>query len=175
MSDAQNLSTEPLGDENSSPNLSLPPDLLEDIPEEKRAELIQLVSQIEVYGSFSGPLPPPNVLNLYDSDTRQTIVAEFVANRVHRTKSQSRRQILHFVWDMLTLGAAFVLAWRLIDGSITIIQQGQSAEGLLGIGGTVAAVVTAFLFRDRQRRKDSEAQHTAPSTTDLLQGDEDSS
>ncbi len=173
MSDRRDPSTDSLGDENPSPNLSLPPDLLNDIPEEKRAELIQLVSQVEVYGSFSGPLPPPNILNLYDSDTRQAIVAEFVANRVHRTKTQSMRQILHFVWDLLTLGAAFALAWRLIDGSINTIQQGQSIEGLLGIGATVSVIVGAFLFRDRKRRRDrSERDSSAP---EVSGSDDDSS
>ena len=166
MSDTPDTSSDSPSEENPSPNLALPPDLLNDIPEEKRAELIQLVSQIEVYGSFSGPLPPPNVLNLYDPDTRQTIVAEFVANRRHRTKSQSRSQVFFFIRDILSLLAAFTLALRLIDGSINIIQQGQSIVGLLGIGGTVAVIAGAFLLRDRYRRRARDAEQSPSTSTE---------
>ena len=148
--------SESMSEENPPPDLPLPPDLLKDIPEEKRAELIQLVSQIEVYGHFSGPLPPPNILNLYDPDTRKTIVAESVEFRRHRNKSESRTLIFFFARDILSLISAFTLALVLIVGSIDLIQQGQSIEGLLGIGGTVALIAGAFLIRDRHQRQERE-------------------
>lgn len=154
MSGTLDISSDPPSEENSSSNVELPADLLAGLPVEKRAELIQLVSQIEVYGSFSGPLPPPNVLNLYEVDARQAIVSGFVANGNHRRTSESRSQVFFFIRDILALLAAFVLALIIIVGSIDIIQQGQSAEGLLGIGGTVSLVVGAFLFRDRKRRRE---------------------
>ena len=97
MSDASDTASNTLSEETSTADLPLPLDLLKDIPEEKRAELMQWVSQIEVFGHFSGPLPPPNVLNLYDPDTRRIIVAESVENRRHRTKSESRSQVFFFV------------------------------------------------------------------------------
>lgn len=166
MSDTpDNLSDSPNGEDLSS-NLALPPDLLADIPVEKRAELIQFVSQIEVYGSFSGPLPPPNVLNLYDADAREAIISGFVANGRHRRTSESRGQLFFFIRDILALIAAFVLALILITGSINSIQQGQSIEGLLGIGGAVAVIAGAFL-RDRKRRRDQlERQPDLPESSD---------
>ena len=146
--------------------MTLPPDLLADISVEKRAELIQFVSQIEVYGSFSGPLPPPNVLNLYDADARKAIISGFVANGHHRRTSESRGQLFFFIRDILALLAAFVLALILITGSINSIQQGQSIEGLLGIGGAVAVIAGAFL-RDRKRRRDQlERQADLPDSGD---------
>lgn len=154
MTDAQDTTSVSPIERNPSSDLDLPPDLLADLPDDKRSELIELVSQIEVYGSFSGPLPPPAVLNLYEDDARQAIVSGFVANGRHRRASESRGQILFFVRDILSLLIAFALAFRLIDGSIYSIQQGQSIEGLLGIGGTVAVIAGAFLFRDRKRRQD---------------------
>ncbi len=153
MSDTPGTSSDPPDEENSSSNAVLPSDLLADLPVEKRAELIQLVSQVEVYGSFSGPLPPPEVLNLYDSEARQAILSGFVANGNHRRTSESRGQLFFFIRDILALLAAFVLALMLINGSIESIQQGQSIEGLLGIGGAVAVIAGAFL-RDRKRRRD---------------------
>lgn len=154
MSDAPESSLGKRGDEYRAPDAVLPPDLLDNIPEEKRAEFIQYFSEIAVYSHFSGPLPPPDVLNRYDQETRQVIRSESVENRRHRAKMESRRQILLFVWDYLTLGAAFVLALVLITGSIDIIRSGQSLEGLLGIGGSVSLIAGAFLFRDRKRRRD---------------------
>ena len=141
------------GNDKPAPELPIPSHILEDIPKERRAELRQYVSAITYFERISGPLPPPDVLNLYDREVQQTIVNEAVENRKHRTGMQSRKQALLFLWDLLTLGAAFVLAFRLIDGSITTIQQGQSIEGLLGIGATVSLVAGAFLFRDRKRRQ----------------------
>ena len=89
------------------------------------------------------------VLNLYDPDTRQTIVAEFVANSASPDQVRNARsQVFFFIRDILSLLAAFTLALRLIDGSINIIQQGQSIVGLLGIGGTVA-VIAGFILAQR--------------------------
>ena len=153
MNDTPDTSSDPPDEENPSSNVVLPSDLLADLPVEKRAELIQLVSQVEVYGSFSGPLPPPEVMNLYDSEARQAILSGFVANGNHRRTSESRGQLFFFIRDILALLAAFVLALLLINGSINSIQQGQSIEGLLGIGGDVAVIAGAFL-RDRKRRRD---------------------
>jgi general stress protein CsbA len=70
--------------------------------------------------------------------------------------SESRGQLFFFIRDVLSLLAAFVLALILITGSIESIQQGQSIEGLLGIGATVSLVAGAFLLRDRHRRKERE-------------------
>lgn len=145
-------------EDNRPSDLPIPPDLLNDIPEEQRAQLIQLVSQIEVFGHFSGPLPPPNVLNHYDADTRKVIVAESVEFRRHRNKSESRTLHFFFVKEILSLIAAFTLALVLIVGSIVTIQQGQSIEGLLGIGGTVAVIAGAFIVRDRHQRRERESQ-----------------
>lgn len=153
MNDLPKSSLGKRGDENRTPDLPLPPGLLDDIPEEQRAEFIQFVSEIVVYSQFSGPLPPPDVLNRYDQETRQVIRSESVENRRHRTRMESRRQTLLFLWDYLTLGSAFVLALVLISGSIDIIRSGQSIEGLLGIGGSVSLIAGAFLFRDRKRRR----------------------
>ena len=174
MSGAPDISPEPPSEENSSSNVAQSADLLSDLPVEKRAELIQLISQIEVYGSFSGPLPPPDVLNLYDEEARKAIVAGFVANGNHRRKSESRGQLLFFAKDILSLLAAFVLALMLITGSIDSIQQGQSIEGLLGIGATVSLVAGAFVVREQRQRKERNAELAAPSRADLSDSDSES-
>ena len=173
MNDTPETASDSPSEDNPPPDLPLPPDLLKDIPEEQRAQLIQFVSQIEVYGHFSGPLPPPNVLNLYDADTRKVIVAESVEYRRYRNKSESRTLIFFFVRDIFSLIAAFTLALVLIVGSIITIQQGQSIEGLLGIGGTVAVIAGAFIVGDRRQRKEREADQIPPSQPDLPEGGND--
>ena len=168
------MSSDPPREENSAPNEPLPADLLASLPVEKRAELIQLVSQIEVYGSFSGPLPPPEVLNLYDAEAHQAIVSGFVANGNHRRTSESRGQLFFFIRDILSLLAAFVLALMLITGSIDSIQQGQSIEGLLGIGATVSLVAGAFVVREQRHRKERDSEQ-APASGAAMPDDSDPS
>ena len=171
MSDSSDNSPESADEENLLPDLDLQPSSLANLSADKRAELIQLVSQIEVYASFSGPLPPPNVLNLYDSDARKAIVSGFTANGNHRRASESRGQIFFFVRDILSLLVAFVLALIVVTGSIKIIQQGQSIEGLLGIGGTVAVISGAFLFRDRNQRKNRQLSDGDPAASNTEKPD----
>jgi len=163
------------GNDKPLPELPIPSHILEDIPKERRDELRQYVSAITYFERFSGPIPPPDVLNLYDREVQRAIVNEAVENRKHRTGMQSRSQALLFVWDLLTLGAAFVLAFRLIDGSIATIQQGQSIEGLLGIGATVSLVAGAFLIRDRSRRGESATPVESTSSSPLPGESSDSS
>ncbi len=168
MSDDKDAAADAHSNDNPPPDPPIPQEILDNIPDDTRAELIQYVSQITVAKHFSGPIPPPEVLNQYDVEVQRIIVNEAVEYRIHRTGLQSRSQVLLFAWDILTLGCAFVLAWRLIDGSIHSIQQGQSIEGLLGIGATVAAVVGAFLLRGRYRRRERDAEQTKTSPSDLL-------
>ena len=127
MSEDQDAAANEHDKENSTSDLPIPQEILNEIPEDTRAELIQFVSEISYARHFSGPIPPPDVLNQYDLEVQRIIVNEAVEYRKHRTGQQSRRQTLLFIWDVLTLGCAFVLAWRqMIDGSFNIVEQGQS-------------------------------------------------
>ena len=149
MTDERSAGARPDGNEDVTPGIPLPPELIDNIPEEIRDKYIAEIS----YVGHSGPLPPPWLLSQYPEDVQNVIVSESVENRRHRTNMESRRQSLLFIWDILTLAAAFVLAFTLISGSIDIIKLGQSVEGLLGIGGTVSLIAAAFLVRDRKKRR----------------------
>ena len=80
MSDAQESAAEPRGKDNPASVPIIPEEILNNIPDDTRAELIQYVSQITVASHFSGPLPPPDVLNQYDVEVQRTIVNEAVEN-----------------------------------------------------------------------------------------------
>lgn len=142
------------GDAKLPPQISVPPDFLSELPEDKRAELLQIYREVSIVDIFSGPLPPPAVLNQYDSDARQTIVDEAVENRRHRIRSEERGQRHFIARDMIALIMVFVLALVLIVGSLLTINAGRSVEGLLGIGGTVSVIAGAFLYRDHRKRND---------------------
>lgn len=157
----------PAAEEDPSSDLQVPKELLDDIPEELRADFVQFFSQIQISRHFSGPLPPPSIFNQYDNDARQVILAESVAYRRHRTATETRSQILFFVRDILALLAAFMLALLLILGSMDIIRSGQSIVGLLGIGGTVSVIVGAFLYKDHRNRSERESNQDLNSRPDL--------
>lgn len=154
MSESERSTTDKRSDPQPDSHISLPSELLKDLPKDTRDEIEQRFSAMAIVSHFSGPLPPPDILNQYDKESRQTVVAESVAYRRHRTRSQTIAQILYFVKDILALCFAFALALILVTGSIEIIQAGQSVEGLLGIGGTVSVIAGAFVYRDHRRRND---------------------
>ena len=170
MNDGPLLSDEDQNAANPTPRFPVPNGLLEllgELPDDKRTELIRFFSQIEVYRHFSGPLPPPDVLNLYDTDTRKIIVDDAVARRKHRTKVESRSQIILFIIDILALIAGFILALLVVVGSMDAVRAGQSLEGLVGIGGTVSVIVGAFLYRDHRIRREREAGQIPRSQSEL--------
>ena len=170
MSSTPETSNEASGHETPPLDLAIPPELIQDIPEEQRDLLIQYVKQSLHVEHFSGPLPPPNLLSQYEPDVQRLIVNEAVENRLHRTVLESRGQIMYFAREILGLLFGFVLALVLIVGSVQSVLAARSVEGLIGIGGAVSLVVGAFLYTDHKQRSDRKERQALrePSTTDKL-------
>lgn len=147
----------PSGHESPTSDLSVPPELLENIPEEQRDRLLKYVNEAFTAEHFSGLLPPPSVLSQYEPDVQRIIFEAAVENRLHRTAVEARVQQMDFSRKILGLLFGFLLAFIMIVSSIHIIHSGYRAEGLIGIGGTVAAVAVTFIYTDRQRRSDRQA------------------
>lgn len=157
-----------LSEQDSPPVLQIPSELIKDIPEEQRDQLIKYVRQSLHVEHFSGPLPPPSVLSQYEYDVQKVIVDEAVENRVHRTVLESRGQMMYFAREILGLLFGFVLALSLIVGGLQSVLAGRSGEGLVGIGGTVVLVVGAFLYTDHKKRSErNERQLQNDQSTDL--------
>lgn len=56
-----------------------------DLPEKPPQEIPQQeVRQVAYSENYTGPLPPPDLLNQFDSDTRAAIVNDFLAHSQHR-------------------------------------------------------------------------------------------
>ena len=63
-----------------------------------------------------------------------------------------RAQQIDFSRKILGLLFGFLLALIMMVSSMHIILLGYSAEELIGIGGTVVAIVGAFVYTDSQKR-----------------------
>lgn len=135
-------SSDNLPEDSESPqDISIPPEL-------SREQLQYIGQPVHIERLFSGPLPPANELAKYEKDVRKVIVDMAIEQQQHRMTMEDRLQRLFFRRDMF----AFILALIMIIGFIIVILSGYSIEGLLGIGGTVALVIRAFLYNDRKER-----------------------
>lgn len=165
MTDARSSGAGPSSHDKPAPSLPVPLELIQDIPEEKREELVRYISEISYIKHFSGPLPPASELAQYNQDVQRIIVNEAVQHRRHRATLEDRGQKLFFIRDILALLCAFTLALILIGGCIVIILSGYSVVGLLGIGGTVSLIAGAFLYRDHNNRKERKAREALEKPT----------
>ena len=141
------------GDEIPTPNYSVSSELLENMPEDLRDRLAQFISQSSSAEYFSGLLPPPSLLAQYEPDVQRIIFDAAIENRKHRAALEAREQRIEFYRRILGLLFGFVLALVVIISSLHIILSGHSTEGLIGLGVTVVASATAFVYTDLQRRR----------------------
>ena len=146
-------------DDNLAKDIPISPELIEAVPEEKRKELIQQISEysLHVEHIVSSPLPPPKMIKEYQEavpGSGELIIDSFVQQQKHRRMLEDRGQKEFIKRDMLSLWFAFILALVMILGFIIVILSGRSVEGLLGMGGTVATVAGAFLYNQHSSRKE---------------------
>lgn len=71
--------------------------------------------------AYSGPLPPPEMLNQFDPETRAAIVADFTAHSVYR------REISH----------------QALASTVDLARRARDRVTLIAIGGLVVAAVIA--------------------------------
>lgn len=171
MTDAQSSGADLPGNDRPAPDLPVPLELIQDVPEEKREELVRYISEISYIKHFSGSLPPASELAQYDQEVQRIIVNEAVQHRRHRATLEDRGQKLFFIRDILALLCAFTLALVLIGGCIAIILSGYSVAGLLGIGGTVSLMAGAFLYRDHNHRKERKEREALEKSASLAEPD----
>ena len=94
-----------------------------DLPEKRPQEVQQHeeVQQVAYSENYAGPLPPPDLLNQFDSDTRAAIVSDFMAH------SQHRRDMEH----------------QALVQSVDLARRGQDRATVIAIGGLVVAAIVA--------------------------------
>ena len=123
--------------------------ILVDLPAEKREEVITKVQEMVVARHFSGPLPPPELLQGYkdiipDSPERLLKMVENRENHKistesiivkHEISQSSRGQIFGFVIAIIII---FIVAYLTINSHYTV-------AAILG-GATIIGLVTIFVL-----------------------------
>ena len=158
--------------------IPISPELLEAIPEEKREELIQQISEYSLQVEhFSGPLPPPKIIKEYQQavpGSGEIIFDSFAQQQKHRMEMEKQSQqntaemerylLTTFIQrERLGMWLGFVLALVMLTGSFAVILSGFSAVGLISVFGSVISIAGAFAYhrysshKEREAREDSES------------------
>ena len=147
---SQKPSSESLSHENAQglTDVPIPPELIQDIPEEKRRELIQFVNSIHVEHS-SGPMPPPSMLASYTPEVQRIIVDESVQHGRHRMSLEERVITASIQQERRGMWLGFILAFALILCGTAIILSGYSAEGLALIAADAIAIAVVYVHDRR--------------------------
>ena len=99
-----------------------------DLPEKRPQEVQQQeepqqqeVRQVAYSENYAGPLPPPDLLNQFDRDTRAAIVNDFMAHSQHRRDMEQQA----------------------LAQSVELARRGQDRAMVIAIGGLVVAAIVA--------------------------------
>lgn len=128
--------------------------ILRALPEDQAEEVIQMIVHKQ---EFSGPFPPPNVLNSYEQ------VQEGFADRVmaltekqqkHRHDIESRSVDAAISAEKRGQNYALFLSVLIIIGSIYLIDAGKEWSGSILAGGTLTGLAYIFITGRKQAQKD---------------------
>jgi uncharacterized membrane protein len=105
---------------------------------------------------FSGPLPPPGLLDEYElvlPGLAGRIVAMAEAEGEHRRRLQRRVVRL----SEAGLASAFIIAMTVVVGGFFLIHEGSSREGVSSVLGGLATLLVVYLARGRKPQPRREA------------------
>ncbi len=153
MNDEQDPASNVQANEKQPLQVPTPPDILKEIPDEKRQELIQYFSRIVYIEETSGPLPPPSMLAAYSLETQKIIVEEWSNQGPHRRKLEERVFETSAQHERRGMWLGFFLALSLIVGGTAVILAGYSAAGLVLISADAAALAIIYVV-DRRNSRD---------------------
>ena len=153
MSDEQVSESDSRGGEQRPSQIPDPPEILKDIPDEQRQEIIEYFSRIIYIEETSGPLPPPSMLAAYSQETQRIIVEEWSHHGPHRRKLEERVFETAAQQERRGMWLGFLLALSLIVCGTAIILAGYSAEGLVLISADAAVLAIVYVV-DRQNRSE---------------------
>jgi uncharacterized membrane protein len=113
--------------------------------------------QRTVSASFSGPIPPPALLERYN---------EIIPNGAERILAMAEKQSAHREYlekrvvdgnvANQTRGSyfAFILCFTAILGGVWLIAHGQSTEGLVAIITSIGSLAGLFIYNKKQQKKE---------------------
>ena len=163
MSDEISIEDQPLDISELLANTPISPELIQDIPQEKRAEFLRAIVafrlQVEQVEQYSGPIPHPSIVERYErtlpgSADRILSMAEEqqIANIEYERQDQQIRvridmaAIQGIVWNV-RLGMFLVvgLALAIVLIGMRIMEMGHSAEGFAVIVGAACGIGIAYM------------------------------
>jgi uncharacterized membrane protein len=127
-------------------------------PEEKNereARLVSVASQIS--RTFSGPLPPPEILQRYNEivpGAADRIIKMAESQHDHRQALEKSVVDSNVFSQKIGLSLGFVIAMTAICGGIWLSAIGKSGSGLTAIIGALAALVGVFVYGKVQQGKE---------------------
>jgi uncharacterized membrane protein len=111
----------------------------------------------QVTQSFSGPIPPPEILKAYDEiepGTARRILAQAemqTAHRIEIEKTSINSEIRRSNWGLV---AGFVVAMASIVGGCLLVWAGHDVAGATIATGSVVALVGVFVYGTATRQKE---------------------
>jgi uncharacterized membrane protein len=136
------------------------PDIFKELPEERRKKLVHsLAAQIDINieqsisQSFSGPLPPPEVLEQYksiDPELASSIVKMAIDEQNYAHKRDEK--IIDESFSVKKRGQYFALFIALfaISGGVTCILFGFEISGSIVSGVGLSSLVSEFIGRKKE-------------------------
>lgn len=114
--------------------------------------VMQRVSQ-----SFSGPVPPPDVLARYNDiipNAAERILIMAEKQQEHRQDLESRVVIANTHSQTYGLAAGFVVAMTAVGGGIWLAAHGEETTGLVSIISALAALVGVFVYGRHKQKEE---------------------
>ena len=124
-----------------------------DLPEEISREVHQQeLRQVSYSEGYAGPLPPPELLNQFDDDTRAAIVSDFVAHSQHHREME--QQALALSLELARRGqdraTAISISGLVVAAVVAVV--GQPLWGVvLAVIDIAGGIATSLLLRTRSR------------------------
>lgn len=114
----------------------------------KRRNSSQLVAQ-----SFSGPLPPPSLLNQYDEDTRKTIVDMAYQQSTHRQFLEKSVVSSNITNEKIGMFIATGITLFMIGGGIYLLMNDKNGIGFTLIFGPSLFQAGNYIYNKYQEHK----------------------
>lgn len=114
--------------------------------------------------SFSGPLPPPEMLRKYEEllpGSADRIISIAERQSSHRQKLESDVIASSIRNERLGMTFGFLICILAISGGIFAVMHGKSAEGIAAIITPLVALVAVFVYGKSKQKKDLEARQQA--------------
>lgn len=127
-------------------------------PEQKseaKADIVRVAALIS--SVFSGPLPPPEILQKYNEvlpGAAERILRMAESQHHHRQQLEKKVVESNTFSQMAGMVLGFVIAMTAIGGGIWLTSKGKSGAGLTSIIAALAALVGVFIYGKMQQGKE---------------------